>query len=764
MPFDTLEKFSRQIANWAEELLEHGRYPFRKVAASPTIFTPSGEVRPDLVFWINRPSCMAGGVLFFPRNATETCLPEYAEATESLGLSFFTLWNSRDIEIRSTTHPYDLKERLTLADTSSAIEFRNVLGRLLDSLKPLSVTGAVPPAKLSAWHLTNLCLMTLEAAEPSILEATRRHREPLVLPSPEDRSTNRSWHTLFHLLMLSSFDLLPETVHAERLDRALEIATEALPRHLRESCLCLDPTPLPDAAAVAFHHLFRRLTQIGWHKDKSRMLTTLEQLLAISGKGVTSPVAPSQAKHPLLCNPLHFDHPGACSLLSSPGRLPGLALYRELKELPAATYIATTPFKLPYSCNGVFDAVDGQLTNPQFAPGLTTDEPLIHLRVSWPNRRFKPPRMTPTWMLGLLHLLGLASDQASITLQTPGDWPRSDAGHFLLSILQNEVSLNRMTLERESLRVSLTKSPPDDSPLQLQLPGGVRQVEGPWLRESPPTAFALALYLPEEAWSLVQRGDLCFQNHDDMPVSLQPGLRLFFASSWGQLLLSSCGLSDPKPNDSGTWSKTLAWLPLPPRTLLQLLCADDLAALSEDQVHDRVERELTQWFDTKPPQARSSKVRTARSKRLPQNDRLQLLETVFVDGLPRFPEQYLYDHYRPALTTYVLPGPLYFQRRFFNQVELATRDEQLLVADSDLRAHALLLASHSGLHEVQLPEDEAILSDIIARYLSDLEALRNRLIDHCNRHFESAEQARSLAKTLWGQQGLPPWEILTLDF
>lgn len=205
-------------------------------------------------------------------------------------------------------------------------------------------------------------------------------------------------------------------------------------------------------------------------------------------------------------------------------------------------------------------------------------------------------------------------------------------------------------------------------------------------------------------------------------------------------------------------------LPLPPKALLQLLCEDDLASLSDEQLHKRIERELTQWFATKLPQTDTDKANSSRGKRLQQSDKQQLLETVFVDGRPRFPEQYLFNHYRPELARYDLPAPLYFHQRFFNQVELATRDEQLVIADSDLLAHALLLASHSGLNEVQLPRDETILADIMRRYLDDLAELRNRLLDHCNRHFESAEQARALARTLWGRSELPPWETLTWDF
>ena len=106
---DPLEIFSRQIAAWAEDLLEHGRYPFRKISVAPRVMTPAGEIRPDLVLWINRPSCMAGGVLFLPRGDAQEHYPAYAQAAQSLGLTCFAAWDTHAIEIRSTSPNYPLR-------------------------------------------------------------------------------------------------------------------------------------------------------------------------------------------------------------------------------------------------------------------------------------------------------------------------------------------------------------------------------------------------------------------------------------------------------------------------------------------------------------------------------------------------------------------------------------------------------------------------------------------------------------------------------
>jgi hypothetical protein len=70
------EEFVQQLASWTEDVIEHGRTPFRRVDSFPEIDTDSGPYKPHLVFWINRQSLMAGGVLLLRQGDLEPLLKE----------------------------------------------------------------------------------------------------------------------------------------------------------------------------------------------------------------------------------------------------------------------------------------------------------------------------------------------------------------------------------------------------------------------------------------------------------------------------------------------------------------------------------------------------------------------------------------------------------------------------------------------------------------------------------------------------------------
>ena len=96
MDQQTLQLFSRQLAHWAENAISQGRFPFRKVETFPSLLTEKGEMHPPLVFWINRASCMAGGVLILPQNAEEE-MSMGRDCARALGLQHFVTWAAHEI-------------------------------------------------------------------------------------------------------------------------------------------------------------------------------------------------------------------------------------------------------------------------------------------------------------------------------------------------------------------------------------------------------------------------------------------------------------------------------------------------------------------------------------------------------------------------------------------------------------------------------------------------------------------------------------------
>jgi len=707
-------------------------------------------------------------VIFLPRGDAQKLYPGYAQVAQSLGLACFSAWDTQSIEIRSIEQNYPLMARFEAERLSTPRDFRDRLEHLLDRLKPLSVTGAIPPADLSSCYLVNLCLLTLDHARASILDSVRRHRDDEVLASTELRTENLAWHSLFHLLSLTAHDLLPESVHAERLERGMEIASASLPPYLQESCRRFDPAPLPEEAAVAFHHLFRRLVQLGWHGDRERMRDTVLQLLQISAKNLhTSDAADIPAASPektLTINPAWTGADHLDALVASPSRLPGLVLHRELTGAPPVPHVGISLFALPTGPEVRYQRVAGCLLPHSLEETLSADEILVRLRISWPNRRFRPPRHTPHWVLALIHLLGLCDDGARLELTTPADWPRTPAGRFLVEVLKECATIERIEqLPDKGLRLDLKKVLDPLAPCSLALPGGERILQGGWLHAKPATSVALGIYLPDAAWGLLRQEELTFFAPEHLPQRLLSGIRHFVDSSWGQLLASASGLDMMKTHGQAP-PPEIAQYPLPSLALLEQLSSPDLAKRPAEQARLQVERELSQWLSVTPPQNENPAPGNSRPHRLSAEEKQRLVAAVFADGIPIFPDHYLFDHYRPAMETFTIPGPLYFQRRFFNQVELATREGQLLIAENDHLAHALLLVSHLGRTQVSLPRDTELLAKILARYLDTLRTLKGRLWDESNRLCDEAGQARALAKRTWLQQGLPPWETIEIEF
>ena len=81
-----LKRFARQLFVWAELVIDHGRTPFRRVDLFPRLNTCMGQAQPPLVFWVNRQSLMAGGVILLPDNDLPKQLDMGCAIADALGL------------------------------------------------------------------------------------------------------------------------------------------------------------------------------------------------------------------------------------------------------------------------------------------------------------------------------------------------------------------------------------------------------------------------------------------------------------------------------------------------------------------------------------------------------------------------------------------------------------------------------------------------------------------------------------------------------
>ncbi len=89
-----LQLFATQLATWAEQIIENGRTPFRRVDLFHPLQTSTGTCTPPLIFWINRQSMIAGGLVFLPDNTTDLSFETEAAAATALGLRHFVTWET----------------------------------------------------------------------------------------------------------------------------------------------------------------------------------------------------------------------------------------------------------------------------------------------------------------------------------------------------------------------------------------------------------------------------------------------------------------------------------------------------------------------------------------------------------------------------------------------------------------------------------------------------------------------------------------------
>ncbi|MEJ2699733.1 MAG: hypothetical protein P8Z70_08755, partial [Desulfuromonadales bacterium] len=313
----TRQLFIAQLAHWAEALIEQERSPFRKVEVHPSLLTEKGEISPPLVFWINRDSFMAGGVLLFPDTAGKVDTETGLACSRALGLQHFVTWSPQEITFWNTLCDTPSAQRtIPLGRGASTSEFRQALTTIIRELKPLSVLGAIPPAQLSPHYLANLCLGALRAATPFLEEAYRAARgqgslsggnHPL--PPVAVEAARKGMMSLLRLLALVFHDRLPDNVQPEGLERAMRFSLDTLPPKVREVLKFSSvELPLPSESAVRYHHLFRRLGQLRCGEDRQRAVRFLELLQehaapTFDGRPLPFVPTPSSAGPTLLINP-----------------------------------------------------------------------------------------------------------------------------------------------------------------------------------------------------------------------------------------------------------------------------------------------------------------------------------------------------------------------------------------------------------------------------------------------------------------------------
>ncbi|APG27607.1 hypothetical protein A7E78_07005 [Syntrophotalea acetylenivorans] len=773
---DTLHQLTDQLSHWAESLISRGRTPLRKVETFPSLLTAIGELRPPLLFWINRDSCMAGGVVLFPGENDTAAMEMGHYCAQALGLRYFITWTRNEVSFWDDESPPRLRKQLPLTKgaKANARDFQEVLQLLLEEIKLLAVLAAVPPPELSACYLANMWRTTLLAAEPLLNEHYRiaRSEERLTKGDvPGQLAIGKGFLTFVRLLALSHYDLLPTEIQPHLLEEEIRRVLPILPPGLRQSLAMSDTElALPEPVAVRYHLLFRRLTQLRPASDLQRCCQALDLLLEqehrrLGGYAPPCPVPATAAT--LLLNPDRAYKTVAPALeFASAPLLAGLALQRNLCGHPAidqtvSLWQAPEGF-VPSHISGTL--VDQRLPSPE-----RRNHFLALLRRSWPNRRFRLPVATPTWTWHLLHLLGLAAAGATIELRLPSGWLASNYGLTVLELIQKQFTLEQLSAETdEEIILRIKKSIDDDCMTFMTHGDSTRSVEWRWLNSRHPALLSLALHLPDPLLSLLQNGSLCLPEEQTWPEHHTEAIFAFTRSTLGQAFWQLLGDGRPLPRRTLLQKEVLrTGLPLPPSKVLDQLQRTMDGETSETTRQRAYERELALWLGSDlsslaaGPWAEGYETIAARAV---NTDPKELTETitqeVFVDGIPVFPDHYLYDYYRPELRDYTFTPPLNRGSEFFGRVELIDKQQRRLEVEGLDAARALLLCAAAGKTSIGLPVEGQIISAIVQRYLTDLQNLHQALLRCCHRHCADPQKAETLTKTIWADQPLPSWDCI----
>ena len=765
----TRNRFLQQISHWAQDYISKGRSPFRKTEINPTIITSSGTQTPDLVLWINQESFVAGGFIIFPDDENFDMAAAQA-CSLALGIRYFATWTAQNISVWSvddqSLHSQILPPKAT--DDDQIDLFEDSLIQLMDEFRTLAVLGLCPPEKLSFWHLTNLCIGAHNRALPLLSEHFRRNPELHTkhLPSFEVQAQEKLSLSMARLLTLLYFDKIPYNLPPEDLDHALGyLSSELTDQSLSALKLAKNEPTLDENSAVLFHHLLRRLDQVSIFNNSHRAIHVLNQLLQHSSLCLDS-------KDNAECNDynmLLFCNTVPCNTeqlieVDQPANLALKHLLRKLMGCPTGQHHYTDLFQLQ-----PLQHVDGLqqlplkikacLSNVTTPTTQQRNSFLTHLRLVWPSHTFEFHRSTPTWVYQFCYLLGIMKTDSHLCVQLPSSMLSSPFSDIIIELLQEHFTLHEIS-QRTSKVAHLSLNKGSDNSVETIFHGEVmRSIAWSKLRQLDPEHLALALFLPDAPYRLLQQNLIQFdpvpKKHNDI------GVEQFKSSNLGQ-----CYSHHLQPKVDG--AKHSKWSPRMPLPSDAILAALENLAIDNDPAHlARIDEELERLLDIEIASVNHSPTVAAVpvSHREAKEDKKKLsnkiIQLIQVRGVPEFPTHYMYEFYLPELSHYARQNsPWEISSEFMGTYQLKNQDNDTeIAASNEFTAHAIVLASY-GKAEINLPDDRTICSTIVTRYLDDLDDIHTTIWRECHAALHQSDTANRLVRKLWKELGLPPWNTI----
>ncbi|MFA5701444.1 MAG: hypothetical protein WC913_09230 [Desulfuromonas sp.] len=455
MNADTIAS-AEQLRFQARGIITQGRYPFRKITTDSSLLTAAGYVTPDLVFWINRDSCIAGGCVFFcPEPEQLPVLLQQAQAcAEALALNQFATWDANQITIWQAD---TLKKRFELQPHSDI----DGLTELLDQFKLLAVIEAKSNNELTSWHLSNLCLQSVTQGTLS-LSAYLRRKNLSDGESAVQQAHSKLMLCVARILTALHAGTLPSQTKPEILDSTLKHLTD-----LHSGATVEAPeVELDKKSSILLHNLLRRLDQIDlFQENRTRACAMLNQIL-------------SSTSHPSCKQQKSFELPPAGICVYTPEVEPATLkievdtgarlLFKNLaRKLCKTDTSITTQFEQVFSLPAPLPATH---CNACFFSSVKPDTAEVeilnaHMRTAWPGRRINLTKSSPMGLWQFAYVLGVLAEGASLYACLAPELFQAVGCDKVLTLIHSCMTLSGAGYRPETGRVELLlykSSPPRD--------------------------------------------------------------------------------------------------------------------------------------------------------------------------------------------------------------------------------------------------------------------------------------------------------------
>lgn len=762
-----LQQFAQQLATWTQAIIEHGRTPFRRVDTYPHLDTEQGVLQPPLVFWINRQSMMAGGVLLLPDNNLTEELERGRSCASALGLRHFVTWESDRVRIWHVVDKEQIKElrSFPLSSPSQPDIFRYLLAEILDELKLLAVLGAIPVTELSPCYFNNLFQTTLQQALPPLIKAYRGQRSEIEEHSTEDadscaNETNRL--LILRIISVLWFDKVPETILPEKLERAIELSLSDLPDSLRQALLrqpIIKSPQLPLETAVCFHHLLLRLRQLSWAQPAERARQSIDHLAHSWYQDTTGNQQPATIQLYPETPPL--DPETAVVLSASPAFLAATALLADIATLGEYKLYSGNLFQFDRNTLPI-QTISGRILNKARMKNTERHEYSTRLRLSWPNRHLKIKTGQPFWVWELIHLLGLCQNGQNLYLELPLDLLREPENSSAWSLLCENFHFQQLwQLDNRNIQFRLSAGKMSGKAFLLNTANRATEItpiaDSKRLREQ----ILLALTLPADIYKLLGT-ELLLPDQEGIAEQYLNGWKVYRQSLLYQLfdkILRYEQVKTPSEENLSTHDQFIN-IPYPEPLLLNELKQFRAGEATTDQFSS-VDHFLADLLNcpavaeiklsATAKREKTNSPRTSPTKGFKESITQQLLNY----GIPNFPEQYLYFLDHPEIHHYTVAPPLSIRSSLLGQFELEDRQGQIIAGYGGELEQTLLFCSATGKTEFELPDNRHQLEQVLHYYKKDLSALYKHLKNLCYSQVENSKSARKLVKEIWNKFNLP---------